>query len=142
MSISLKGYQSIFQSSQFTQKSFSSQGFNDKFTFKSFNNNFIFPFYDELLRMVKLNSIFSVIIIIILLIQASKTFPNFTDNDVSDYLTNFNFIAKFNGIFIPLIYFLINILYFVYLFLSYRSKRMFNYWQLYLASLILNFFNV
>lgn len=142
MSISVKESYSISQLSQASHKSFVNQGLIDKISFKSINDFFLFPFYDELLQMVKLNPFFPYLLTIILLAQAYKSFSKSSKNEISNFFIDFDFSQSYELITIPLFYFLFDIFYFVYLIMQYRYKRMFNYWQLYLSAIILSFFNV
>lgn len=141
MSLSFHLPGSISISSHNAQKSLESQSINDELSFRNINELFLFPFYDEMLRVIKLNSLFSIFLIIIMLVQVSKSFPHVLNNIIFNFFSDFNFSSAYEAISFPIFYFVFNIFFFIFLFLNYRAKRIFSYWQLFLASLILNFFN-
>lgn len=141
-SISLQGPRSTLQSSIAVQKSIADQGVNELFSLKNFYDKFLFPFYDELFRMVKLHTIFTVITVLVFIDQIIVSSTSFIQDKIEHFFTNFNAGLTYEEISIPIIYLVTNIAFFIYLFFNYRTKRIFNYWQLYLASVFLNFFNV
>lgn len=142
MSVSLPAPRSISQSSQIVQKSIANQGQNDVFSFRNMNEKFLFPFYDELFRMTKLHPFFSVFLVFVFIDQFFAIVQNYTNSDIANLFTNFNISLAFEMASLPFLYFLLDIAFFVFLFYYYRSKRIFNFWHLYLGSLFLNFFNI
>ena len=142
MSISLQETHRISQISMTEHKTYANKGLIDKLSFKSINDFFLFPFYDELLQVTKLNSLFSILMIFSFIIQAVKTFLSFSNIAFLDFFSNFNFNIRYETILFPVFYFILDISYFIGVILQYRIKRMFSYRQLYISSLILSFFNV
>ena len=112
MSISIHETYSISQLSQTEHKTFANKGLDDKISFKSINDFFLFPFYDELLQTIKLNSIFPLFLAVCLIIQPISAFLTFDDNYFFNFLNDYCFSKYYELFTIPVFYFLMEIFFF------------------------------
>lgn len=135
---SLQNSQSFSQTSQTAKRMLADQVITDGSTINYFNDKFTFPLFSEIIRTTKLNSIICGFILFFFLSQSFEYLP-------MDSQANSSFINADNEniVFIfSIVYFGLNLSFFVVLFGYYRINRVFAKWQVYLSLFIFSGFNV